>query len=497
MKVRTRIAPSPTGDPHLGTAYIALFNWAFAKKHNGDFILRIEDTDQHRSSAESEKEILSALKWLGLDWKEGPDVNGDFGPYRQSERLEKYKKHADQLVEEGHAFHCFCDVETLEKMRSEQRSRGETARYDGRCERLAPSKLKERLSNNDPYVVRLKVPDQGPCLFTDALRGSIEIPWDQVDKQVLLKTDGFPTYHLAVVVDDHDMEITHVLRGEEWINSVPKHQLLYQYFGWPMPELCHLPLLRNPDHSKISKRKHPPSIGYYRKLGVLSEALVNYLATMGWSLSEDKEIFSLNEMLEKFSLEDIHLGGPVFDIDKLMWMNGQYLRGLSDDEFIDAMEQWAINRDNLKRLVPLFKERTERFSDIPSKVDYLIGDRKELVLEDFASLVIDDEQILLILDHISRGLQNLDHWDSDSIKLLCQNLSDYLDMKQRTLLAPLFIAIAGRSVALPLFDSMEFLGADITRARLRNSLQLFGVSKKKDKRLFKSYEGFIEAQKKT
>ena len=259
-QVRTRIAPSPTGDPHVGTAYIALFNRNFAKQHNGQFVLRIEDTDQTRSTAKSETDILNALKWLGLDWDEGPDNGGPHGPYRQSQRSDIYREHINQLLDNGQAFHCFCTADRLNEVRAEQMANKQTPGYDGHCLSLSKEEVKTRLDNGESSVIRMRVPTDGECVFNDRLRGEIRINWSQIDMQVLMKSDNLPTYHFANVVDDHLMEITHVIRGEEWINSTPKHILLYQHFGWDVPEFCHMPLLRNPDKSKLSKRKNPTSI---------------------------------------------------------------------------------------------------------------------------------------------------------------------------------------------------------------------------------------------
>ena len=279
--VRTRIAPSPTGDPHVGTAYIALFNLCFARQHGGQFVLRIEDTDQVRSTRESEQQIYDALRWLGIEWDEGPDVGGPHGPYRQSERGAIYKRYSDELVAKGHAFPCFCSAERLDQVRAEQMANKETPRYDGHCMHIAAEEAQRRIAAGESHVVRMKVPSEGVCVVKDMLRGEVEIGWDRIDMQVLMKADGLPTYFLANVVDDHLMGITHVLRGEEWINSAPKHILLYQYFGWDMPALCHMPLLRNPDKSKLSKRKNPTSITFYERMGYLPEALLNYLGRMG------------------------------------------------------------------------------------------------------------------------------------------------------------------------------------------------------------------------
>ncbi|MBT7370721.1 MAG: glutamate--tRNA ligase, partial [Gammaproteobacteria bacterium] len=325
MKIRTRVAPSPTGDPHVGTAYMALFSYCHAKKNGGEFVLRIEDTDAERSTPESEQVILDSLRWLGLDWDEGPDVDGPHGPYRQSERSEIYTKYAQQLMDDGHAFRCFCSKERLDEMRAKQMSSGETARYDGHCLGLSQEEINSRLGAGENHVVRMKVPDEGECIVQDELRGDINIAWSQIDMQVLLKADGYPTYHLAVVVDDHLMEITDIIRGEEWINSAPKHILLYEYLGWDMPRLIHMPLLRNPDKSKLSKRKNPTSIGFYKAMGFLPEAVLNYLGMLGWSMPDGEEKFTLDEMIENFDIMRISLGAPVFDVEKLKWLNGRWL----------------------------------------------------------------------------------------------------------------------------------------------------------------------------
>ena len=288
MTVRTRIAPSPTGDPHVGTAYVALFNMAFAHSQGGQFLLRIEDTDRVRSTSASEQKILEALRWLGLEWDEGPDVGGTVGPYRQSERSEIYRQHADRLLTDGHAFRCFCSTERLDELRTAQMQAKIPVGYDGHCCGLAASESQVRYDAGESFVVRMRVPREGQCQFEDMLRGTIAIDWAQIDLQVLLKADGMPTYHLANVVDDHLMGISHVIRGEEWINSAPKHILLYQYFGWDVPIFCHLPLLRNTDTSKLSKRKNPTSILFYQRMGFLPEAMLNYLRRMGWSMPDER-----------------------------------------------------------------------------------------------------------------------------------------------------------------------------------------------------------------
>jgi glutamyl-tRNA synthetase len=350
-----------------------------------------------------------------------------------------------------------------------------------------------RLGDGEPHVIRMRIPEQGNCVFEDVLRGEIEIPFAQVDMQVLIKQDGFPTYHLAVVVDDHLMQITHILRGEEWINSVPKHLLLYQYFGWEAPVLCHLPLLRNPDKSKLSKRKHPTSVNYYRQIGILPEALANYLGMMGWSMPDEREIYTPKEMADDFELERIHLGGPVFDLAKLSWLNGQYLRELDADDFMDRIQAWALNRDNLSRLVPLLQARTEKFSDLVGQADYLLGDRAPLTEANFAAGKVDLAIQVQILDHVSREFDALRHWERDRLFAICERLAEHMDLKIRDFLFPLFIAVSGRTVSLPLFDSMVFLGPDITRIRLREALSVLGVSGKQAKRLEKAFRAYLAA----
>jgi glutamyl-tRNA synthetase len=489
MTVRTRIAPSPTGDPHVGTAYIALFNLCFARQNQGKFILRIEDTDQQRSTVESEKMIFDSLRWLGLDWDEGPDVGGDYGPYRQSERMGIYKQYADQLLETGHAFYCFATSEELDQMRREQMARGETPKYDGRGLKLTQQEVESRLASGQPYVVRMRVPEEGVCSFQDRLRGTIEIPWTQVDMQVLLKADGMPTYHLANVVDDHLMGITHVIRGEEWINSAPKHQLLYQYFGWEMPELCHMPLLRNPDKSKLSKRKNPTSINFYKDMGYLPEGVLNYLGRMGWSMPNEEEKFTLDEMIANFDLNNVHLGGPVFDIEKLDWLNGRWVReNLNEDQFADRVADWALNRDNLKRVIPLIKERVEKFSDIAPLTTFLFSGLPRITTESFEHKKLTPEQTVEILQFASWRLDGLVHWQRDALYAALNELASALDLKLKDFLSPLFVAIAGSPSAPPLFDAMVILGPDMVRARVRHGLDVAGgVSKKQLKKLEKRY----------
>ena len=470
---------------------MALFNWAFARHHGGQFVLRIEDTDQARSTEESEQAIYEALAWLGLDWDEGPNVGGTYGPYRQSERKKVYQQHVQTLLDEAKAFYCFCSKERLDAVRAEQQANKQTTRYDGHCCDLDAAEVARRREAGESHVIRMHVPESGNCTFTDRLRGQITIPYSQVDMQVLVKADGMPTYHLAVVIDDHLMEITHILRGEEWLNSVPKHQLLYEYFGWPMPELIHLPLLRNPDQSKLSKRKNPTSITYYRDMGYLPEALLNYLSLMGWSMPNEEEIFSRQEMVDAFDIDRVTTGGPIFDLAKLSWLNGQYLRRLDDGEYARRVQDWALNPKRLKQLIPLVRERAERMSDLLPLVNYLLGNLHELSETDFAHKSLQRSEVLKILHHTLSAFDEMRRWQRDDLFNLCQQLAAAMDLKFRDFLFPLFIATSGRAVSLPLFDSWIFLGADLSRARLRAGLDALGVSNKERKRLDKEYQALL------
>jgi glutamyl-tRNA synthetase len=481
-KVRTRIAPSPTGDPHVGTAYIALFNYCFAKRQGGDFVLRIEDTDTARSTAESEAAILDSLHWLGLHWDEGAGVGGPHAPYRQSERSAIYREHADRLVAEGHAFRCFCTTARLEAMREAQKAAGQRPGYDGLCLRLSPAESEAKLAAGEPFVIRMKVPGEGSCVVHDLLRGEIVIGWDTVDMQVLLKADGMPTYHLANVVDDHLMEISHILRGEEWINSAPKHQLLYEYFGWEMPALCHLPLLRNPDKSKLSKRKNPTSLLFYQRMGYLPEALLNYLGLMAWSMPGGEEKFSLTQMIGQFSLERISLGGPVFDLTKLDWLNGRWIReDLDGAQFAERVRRWAFNESYLMSLVPLVHSRVSVLSDLGPLTTPFFSGVVKFTLEQLLEGKLDRDTVSVALHAALARIEGL-RWEKSGIENMLRDLATQMDVKLRDLLRPFFIAISGSPVSVPLFDAMEILGRDLCRARLRYAVGLAGKPQSEEKR---------------
>ncbi|MCK5894904.1 MAG: glutamate--tRNA ligase [Endozoicomonadaceae bacterium] len=495
MTIRTRVAPSPTGDPHVGTAYIALFNWVFARSHGGEFILRIEDTDQQRSTPESEQMILDSLRWLGLEWSEGPDVGGSCGPYRQSERGDIYAEHTDILLEKRAAFRCFCSVERLDVLRAEQMTNKQMPGYDGHCLHLKDDEVQAKVAAGEPYVVRLKVPSEGVCSVNDMLRGTIDIDWAQIDMQVLVKADGMPTYHLANVVDDHLMGITHVIRGEEWINSAPKHQLLYQYFGWDMPTLCHMPLLRNPDKSKLSKRKNPTSINYYRRMGYLPEAVLNYLGRMGWSMPDEREKFTLNEMVEHFDIQRLSLGGPIFDQEKLAWLSGRWIReNLTVDQFADRLFGEWLNDDYIKPFLPFAKERVERFTDFIALSGFMFTGMLDIKLDALTHKKLDDTGVKRALQFVLWRLEALREWDKDTIFAEIKRLATAIDLKVGELMQPIFVAIAGTSSSWSVVDSMAILGPDMSRARIRYAIDVLGgVSKKEGKRLDKEYKQLSES----
>ena len=482
MKVRTRIAPSPTGDPHVGTAYVALVCYSYARKHGGEFILRIEDTDQVRSTAESERAILDALHWCGLTWDEGPDVGGPHGPYRQSERSAIYRDYVDKLLAAGHAFKCFCTPERLEDMRVAQRAAGQPSRYDGLCLTYSPEEIARREAAGESYVVRMKVPNEGVCVVEDMRRGSIEFEWKSVDMQVLMKSDGLPTYHLANVVDDHLMQITHVFRGEEWVSSAPKHLLLYSYFGWEPPKLTHLPLLRNPDKSKLSKRKNPTGILFYKRMGYLPEALLNFLGLLVNAPHEgEDELMDLAHLVQRFEPEHIPIGGPVFDVAKLDWLNGRYIRErLDPSSFAQRVEAWAMTPQRLLRIAELAQPRVERLSDVGLLLAFLFAGRLPVKAEDLRSGKLDEMQTRKAFALALSGLDALPVWNVSGIEDVLKRIADALAKKPREVARPFYVAITGSPTSIPLYDSMELLGREIVRERLRNALELLGAPSKRE-----------------
>jgi len=465
MTVRVRIAPSPTGDPHVGTAYIGLINYCFAKKHGGQFVLRIEDTDQTRCTEASAQAISGSLRWLGLNYDEGPDVGGDYGPYVQSERVKlgMYSTYAERLVEQGDAYYCFCTARELEAMKARQRAAGEPIMYDRRHRGIDLQEARARAAAGEPYVIRLKVPLEGEHVYKDRLRKQPVVKaWKDIDDQVLLKSDGWPTYHLAAVVDDHLMAITHVIRAEEWLNSLPKHTLLNLKLGFTAPEYIHVGLLRNADKSKISKRKNPTNLLWYRAQGYLPEALLNFLATLGHSHPDGRERFSLEELIAIFDIDRINVAGPVFDIGKLKHLQGQWFRDLSAERVAQEVHRSIDVR--FAALLPLFRERMVFGADFVWQSEPFFAEAVTLHLDDLIPKGWDQEQARAGLEATQAMLKAYvatenPVWDAASLERLVRGLLEAKQWQGKQLFMSLRVALTGKRESPPLFDTMANLGA--------------------------------------
>lgn len=499
-EIRVRIAPSPTGDPHVGTAYIALFNLAFAKHNGGKFLLRIEDTDQTRSTNDSEQQIFDSLKWLGLNYDEGPDAGGDFGPYRQSERFSMYRKYAEELVEKDQAYYCFCTAERLVELREKQKENGENFGYDGHCKSLSKEEVKAKLEAGESHVIRLKVPAEGETVVKDRLRGEIKFNNSQIDDQILLKSDGFPTYHLASVVDDKLMEITHVIRAEEWIASTPKHTLLYKAFGWEEPVWVHMPLLRNADKTKISKRKNPVSLNFYKEEGYLKEGLVNFLGLMGYSMGDDKEIFTMQEMIESFDFDKISLGGPVFDLVKLGWVNNQHMRMKDLNELTELAKPYyesegyitSESSDKeltvLVKIIDIMRERSSTLKEMAKNSAVYYVDEFELpvVTEDMnkkqrksvnrvykaiegetgkASIKLFVEKLNTLNEEISE----------DEVKTVLNEVLEEIGEGPGQVWMPLRVVVTGEASGSDLAQLISIIGKERTLKRIENTVKKYNI----------------------
>jgi glutamyl-tRNA synthetase len=475
--VRVRIAPSPTGDPHVGTAYIALFDMVFARHEGGRFVLRIEDTDQERSTRASEEAIFRALQWVGIDYDEGPDKGGEFGPYRQSERSEIYKEYAQQLIDGGHAYHCFCTSERLKAMREQQMSRKQPPMYDGTCRELPKDEVERRLAAGESAVVRLKVPREGETSYVDLVRKKGEPVVFQnalIDDQVLLKSDGFPTYHLANVVDDHLMQITHVIRAEEWVNSTPKHIMLYQAFGWDPPQFAHMPLLRNTDKSKISKRKNHTSLDWYRENGFLPEAMLNFLGLMGFAAEEGKEKFTISEMVDGFSWDKVSTSAPIFDLAKLEWLNGLYIRELSVAELTERLRPFAaegrLDGPHAAKMVAIIQERLKTLAEFDRWTWFFFTDQLDYAPELLVAKKMTTEDALSVLQASRAEFEALTDWATEALEAAGRRLVDQLGLKVGQVFMTLRIAVTGSAQSPPLFESMEILGKARCLARLDEAI---------------------------
>lgn len=496
--VRVRIAPSPTGEPHFGNIRTAIFNWLFARNKGGKFIVRIEDTDRERFDPKSQTAILESLRWLKLDWDEGPDIGGPYDPYVQSERKELYQKYAQELVENGHAYYCFCSEERLAQMRQEQQKRGEPPRYDKKCRAISPKEAKRRMENGESAVLRLKVPSSEKTVWEDLVHGKIEFENSSVDDQILIKSDGYPTYHLAVVVDDYLMKISHVLRADEWISSTPKQILLYKFFGWELPEFGHLPMVLGPNRAKLSKRHGATSVLTFRDEGYLPEAMLNFLALLGWAYDDKTEIFSCEELIKKFSLEKINPSKPIFDYQKLEWMNGFYIRQKSTEElfqilkdflsfsipvsqkFTTIVENFGINPEYVKKIIPLVKERMKKLSEFTELTDFFFEDirvDKNLLIKQAKSEETAREQI----EKSYKKLQTVTDWKTENLEAVIRPLGAEKDWKPSHFFMTLRLAISGRTATPPLFETMEVLGKEVTLSRLKSALFQISLMRQKPK----------------
>ncbi len=459
--VRTRIAPSPTGFPHIGTIYQVLIDYAYAKKYKGKFILRLEDTDRARFVPTAEEIIYSSLSWFGLNPDEDPKNGGPYAPYRQSERLSIYATYAQELLEKGHAYYCFCTRERLEEMRKNQEAQHLPPMYDQTCKKLSKDEVREKLSAGVAHVIRMNIPEHEKIIVKDIICGDIEFDSDVIDHQVIMKSDGFPTYHFAVVIDDHLMEITHVFRGKEWISSTPKHVLLYKYFGWDMPVHGHLPLILNEDgKGKLSKRHGHASVNYYRELGYLPEAVLNYLSNIVWNHPEGKEIYLLSEFIELFDITHVTAQSPRFDLNKLDWVNGQYLRAKTDEELVALVRSFDPNLEKkdqkiLMAISPLVKERMRVLKDFWTLGQFFF--EKPAVYEKPVDLVIKDIVKKVLVDC---------EWTHEAMEQAIRNASEKAGLKARDVFMELRLAVTGKTVGPPLLESLEILGKEETLLRL-------------------------------
>jgi glutamyl-tRNA synthetase len=470
--IRCRVAPSPTGDPHVGTGYAALLNLAFAHSQGGTMLLRIEDTDRSREVAGGADLIMDSLRWLRLGWDEGPDIGGPYAPYRQSERLPRYREVSDQLLASGHAYLCWCTTERLAEMRDHQLKAKRPTGYD----RLCHGKTREEREllpgfNPDP-VVRMFIDGPLPKV-QDMVRGDVSSP--DPDDQVILKADGFPTYHLASVVDDHDMQISHVIRGEEWISSTVKHLLLYRWLDWPAPEFLHFSLLRNADRSKISKRKNPAArLGWFQEEGILPEALVNFLALMGYSMPDQREIFTLDEMIAEFDFRRLNTAGPVFDLDKLDWLNGHYIRALSDDEFwtrvTPFLPSWAQDED-LHWVTQALKERLKRLARVGEELVWLHDPEVPRDAETLLRKGLERDDAIRFLDELAERLLELTPFEPAQIEETVSACGASLELQRRRMFMTARVAATGGPVSPPLHETIAVLGRDRTVTRLRQAAE--------------------------
>jgi len=489
--VRVRFAPSPTGYFHVGGARTALYNWLFARHHGGKFILRIEDTDRTRYEVQALPDLLESLRWLGLGWDEGPDVGGSYGPYYQSDRVALYQEYAKQLVDQGMAYRCYCSAERLEQLREEQRVSGATPGYDRHCRHLTRAQIAHYEAQGIEPVIRLAIPTEGSTEFDDLLRGHIVVDNHQLDDLVLLKSDGFPTYHLANVVDDHLMGITHIMRGDEWLSSVPKHVLLYQAFGWPMPVQAHLPTILDPSgKGKLSKRKKKLPDGRemlvyvheFRQAGYLPEAMVNFLALVGWSYDGQTEFFSRDELIRYFDLEKVSKSPASFSYDKLDYMNAATIRGLGQNDLAGRLlpvllaANMQADFQTVLALVPLVRERIKTLNDIIPMVDFVFADHLDYDAGMLVQKGMDRVGTLAALRAAQETLAALPSFTEEAMEQTLRPVGDRLGLKANQFFGAIRVACTGKTVTPPLFGTLAILGRDKTLQRIGQALQMLAAA---------------------
>ena len=469
--VRVRFPPSPTGEPHVGNIRTAIFNWLFAKRHGGAFVIRIEDTDQARKVEGATEQLLDALRWLGLDWDEGPEAGGPYGPYYQSQRLDIYSREARRLVESGRAYRCYCSQERLAVAREERARRKEPPGYDRRCRGLTEAERRDLDASGTAPVVRFKMPLEGVTEVDDLIRGKVTFQNRLADDFVMLKSDGFPTYHLANVTDDHLMEISHVMRGEEWLSSTPRHVQLYAALGWEPPRFAHLPLILASDRSKLSKRHGATSLLECKALGLLPETLFNFLTMLGWSLDDRTEILTVDEMIEGFSIERVSKAGAVFDYDKLSWMNGVYIRSMGPEALADALlDYWRLypppeipdmpDRDRLAAVAAVVQERLKTLADAAPLIPFFFNPDFDYEPDELVQRKMDASSTRRALEASLETIEGLESPDAATLEGAMRPLADDLGIKVGQLLGTLRVATTGLRVSPPLFESMEVLGKE-------------------------------------
>ncbi|MCK9556877.1 MAG: glutamate--tRNA ligase [Candidatus Cloacimonetes bacterium] len=465
--IRVRFAPSPTGYLHIGGLRTALYDYLFARKTGGKCILRIEDTDQSREVSGAAEMLINTLHELGIDFDESPVQGGEFGPYIQSERLELYRKHADELVRSNHAYHCFCSPDTLQKMREDQQARGEFVKYDRRCLELSKEEVQAKLSAGESSVIRLKMPDNRRFGFDDVIRGHVEMDASQSDDQVLIKSDGFPTYHLAATVDDHYMQISHVIRGEEWLSSTPKHIWLYECLGWDAPQWVHLPLILNTDRSKLSKRMNDVSVDSYLQKGYLKEALLNFVALLGWHSVDDRELYTLDELCEAFDLERVNKAGAIFDLSKLDWMNGQYLRSLPLETVAERALPWfdALDIKDIDTYHRIISAARERCTLLPELAEYskMFLSPTPICEKDLEFIRCESSQ--KVLRWYVEALVATTESEEAISELANRGIAE-LGIKGKNFYLPLRLALIGQQHGPDMFTTVSILGKDEAVKRL-------------------------------